>query len=347
MPGSAGATPLGSGAALPLVPVGVTATVSALEPKGLRARLRRIKPRNLAIAGAVAATVLVAGAVVAYLTLGPGPEQDRPTEYAFDSEAIHTVTDAIAPTVTPGGPDSSGDPNALWDYNVAPLTPGGTGPGSSKYVPPYRSGSSGHFIPYSPPNGSSGSSGPPVSGGDSPIAPQAMPPGSYGYGGAGTVPTGFWSKVAPVPESVTANVTSGDGGCSTVALGAGATTVSSTYCATGGELSAGPRARSVPNGQLSMTCSGPLIPAGAASGQVSEVDCKAKAFALEEDLHGTSVVSDTGSAWVATTTVSASSGDMWAEQVTIDKANGTVLGLQTNVRVAVLGYVESSTFTLR
>lgn len=331
----------------------VTATVTALDPKGLRARMRKVKPRNLAIAGAVAASVLAAAAVAGFLLLGPKGDQDRPAEYAFDSDAVHSITDSLDSSVSPQDTNAPGDPNALWNYDVAPATPDGSS-GTSTYTPPYRSGTSSRFIPYTPPYGSYGQSDPsgqPGSGGNNtgtggPV-PQAMPAGSYSYGGAGTVPAGFWSNSVSVPGTVAATVTPGDAGCSTLTLGAGGNTVSSTYCVSGGALSAGPRTRTVQNGRLTMTCSGPLLPAGAQSAGATKVDCKASAGALSEDLSGTASVVDAGGAWVATTDVSAASGDHWTEHVTIDKASGRVALLQSDVRIALLVYQESSQFTLR
>lgn len=325
----------------------VTATVAALEPKGLRARLRRAKPRNLAIAGAVAASVLAAVAVLGFLFLGPAHDQDRPAQYAFDSDAVHRVTDGVESSSSPADATAPGDPNPLWNYDVSPLTP--TGPsGTSKYMPPYRSGTSGKFIPYTPPNGSSGSSGGGDSGGDAAgPAPRPMPAGTYSYNGSGTVPVAFWSKIVPVPGTVTATVTAGDGGCSGLAIAAGGTTVSSSYCAVGGSLGAGPRSRTVQNGQITMTCSGPLLPAGAQAAGDTQADCTASAGSASEKLIGVTSVADAGSTWVATTSVSGPNGDYWTEHVSIDKAGGNVVALRSEVRFALLAYQESSAFTLR
>lgn len=325
---------------------GVTATVSPLAPKGLKARLRDVKPRNLAIAGGVAAAIVGALVVLGVIFLGGSASEDKPAEYAFDSDAVHRVTDGLTSDVAPGDPSNPGDPNSLWNYGIAPIAPGTPGSGSSKYSPPYRSGTSRNFIPYTPTDSTSGTSG--STGGDGGggggggVATPSMPAGIYNSGGSGSIPSGFWAKPAAVPATVGAAVTVADGGCSTLTLGAGTTAVSSTYCSSGSELSAGPRTRVTATGMVTMTCPGAFVPAGNPA-----LVCRATSGALAEDLSGGVSVTDAGSAWVATTSVSAPSGDMWTEQVTIDKASGKVTSLRSDVRFTVLGYQESSTFSLR
>lgn len=326
---------------------GVTATVTPLAPKGLRARLRKARPRNLAIAGAVAAAVVAAAAVLGVFLLGAGGTDDKPAEYAFDSDAVHRVTDGLRPSVSPGDASSQGDPNSLWNYGVTPYSPATPGSGTSKYAPPYRSGSSGRFIPYTPPYGTSGGSGSGGSGGDggggaATAEPRPMQAGAYGYGGAGTIPAGLWSAAGAVPATVAAAVTTSDGGCAALSLAAGKNTVQSTYCAAGGVLTAGPRTRAMPTGTFTMTCPGAFVPAGNTA-----LACTATSGKLSEELTGGVSVADTGTAWVATTSVTGPTGDSWTEQVTIDKASGNVVSLRSDISIAVFAYQESSAFTLR
>lgn len=327
---------------------GVTATVSALEPKGLRARIRAVKPRNLAIIGAAAAAVVVAIVVASVLLVGQGPEDERLAEFAFDSDTIHSITDGMSVTVAPGDTNSGGDPNSLWNYETAP-TPGGTSPsGTSKYTPPYRGSSRSNFIPYTPPEGSGSGDGGDGGGGDQSGAPAAvMAAGSYAYGGSGSLPVAFWGKVVPVPQSVSGSVRTADG-CSTLDIGAAGVTVSSKYCLSGGAITTGVRSRALQNnGRLTLTCPGTLVPVGARGGQLSEVSCTAAAGGLSEPMLGDVVLSDGGSAWVATTSVSAANGDAWTEHVTIDKASGKVLALKSTVQIAFPAYQESTAFTLQ
>lgn len=327
---------------------GVTATVSALKPKGMRARIRAVKPRNLAIMGAVAAAVVAAVAVVAALLVVQGPPDEHPAEYAFDSDAVHSITDGMTSTVSPGDTTPGGDTNSLWNYSTTPTPGGTTSSGTNKYTPPYRGGGSSHFIPYSPPSGS-GSGGPATgdSGGDtSGGAAAVMAAGSYGYAASGSVPLAFWGKAASVPQSVTGTVTS-VAGCSVLGIGAAGVTLTSTYCLSGGAITAGERSRALQNGRLALTCPGALVPAGAQGGQSFEISCTATAGSLSEPMTGKVALADSGSAWVATTTVGATNGDAWVEHVTIDKASGNVVGLQSVVKFAFLAYQESTAFTLQ
>lgn len=340
--------PAPGGAAPTTTAGGVTATVSALAPKGVRARVRAMKPRNLAIIASVAAAVVVAIAVVTVLLVMRGTEDERPAEFAFDSDAIHSITDGMSSTVAPADPSSGDDPTSLWNYDTAP-TPGGMpSPGTGKYTPPYRGGGSSNFIPYTPPSGSAAGPSGTGGGGDASTRSVAavMPAGSYGFAGSGTLLAAFWGKTVAVPPSVSASVTT-DGGCSTLGIGAGGVTLASAYCLSGGTVTAGERSRALQNGRLTLACPGPLVPAGAAGGQSFDVTCTAASGTLSEQMAGHVSLADSGSAWVATTSVRASNGDTWSENVTIDKASGNVIALRSTVKIAFPAYQESTAFTLQ
>lgn len=316
---------------------------------------KRFRPTRKQLLIGAAVLVAVAIPVVLALVFMSGAPAEEQAGYMFDSEAISQMTEAMTTSQFPQSAiDSPGDQAAPpWNYGVAP---GGgsssSGSGSGSKSPSYSYGSNGSSSysgggSYS--GGSSGGGGSTSQKSEATVAVQ-MPAGSYTYAASGSWTEAIAPKATKSLEGSAAATVTGSGTCSTLAIPGGKTTALFESCADGGALVGKARVRNVSGVALNVDCGGAaLVPAGAVSGQATDVACVVSAPQLPilgtRTMTGTSRVSDGGTSWTVTTDASGETFK-WNESVTVDKSTGRITRLQTKASFGPL-YSEDSVFTLQ